>query len=188
VQHFREQRRTRRGEVDPNDLFSLPLDTSSTSKTHEQLATEKAQRARKRALFLKKQKDEELAATIQSLLKISERTDDEDLARERFHSLPDPHIRYTDRCEATMLSVSVLSVAPEEGSDDSNNDCKDDQTEPVEPDVVDESVMFYSLKAPTPPPPRVCLASNTCTNPRKYTTAQNNVPVCSLACYKIAIS
>eukprot|EP01134_Creolimax_fragrantissima_P005647 CFRG5647T1 len=182
----RRRKRTRRGEVDDEDLFSLPLNGTAKSKSAQEIANEKAQRARKRAILVKKQKDEEKQATIQSLLKVSERTDEEDSLKPRFHTLPDPHIRYVNRGDQVTLSFSVPTPEPDEDDEDDKDEGEDKSVD-NDKDTEDDPLNFRAVIAPTPMPVRRCEASNTCENPRKYTT-KTNIPVCSLACYRKAIS
>ncbi|KAJ7376131.1 INO80 complex subunit B [Desmophyllum pertusum] len=140
-----------------NQLLELPTEPRRKNEDTEEAQKRRKQRAKKRKQQMQKKIEENKTQTVKKLLdrEATRSRKEEEKARKRKQVVP--HIRYISNYKGFALSFSKGLEFP---------------------------IQMQSSEAQGPPKPKSTCSAQGCKNLKKYSCSSNNLPVCSMACYK----
>ncbi|KAK2549780.1 INO80 complex subunit B [Acropora cervicornis] len=138
-----------------NQLLELPTEPRRKNEDSEEAQKRRKQRAKKRKQQMQKKIEENKTQTVKKLLDREATRSRKEEEKARRKKQQVPHIRYISNQTGFALSFSKGLEFPLE----------------------------VQLPQDTPKPRFTCSAQG-CTNLKKYACSSNNLPVCSMECYK----
>lgn len=139
-----------------NQLLELPTEPRRKNEDTEEAQRRRKQRAKKRKQQMQKKIEENKTQTVKKLLdREATRSRKEEEKQARKKKQEVPHIRYVSNYQGFAMSFSTGLEFP-----------------------------LQMQSSQGPPKPRSACSAQGCTNLKKYSCSSNNLPVCSMACYK----
>jgi len=138
-----------------NQLLELPTEPRRKNEDTEEAQKRRKQRAKKRKQQMQKKIEENKAQTVKKLLDREATRSRKEEEKARRKKQEVPHIRYISNQSGIALSFSSGMEFP-----------------------------LQNKLSPGTPKPRPTCSAQGCKNLKKYSCSSNNLPVCSMECYK----